>query len=251
MLFEDSEYMESMFTRIISACGQVIKYRLERKSVKNLNLRIRKDGNVFVSANFDVPVAEIDEFVVGKASYILGAIRKFEELAQYRPQPKLYVSGETFYIQGRGIRLQVLRAQKNSIRSDGVYLFLFVKDPDDFEKKRRMVSRFLDQQCEAVFGEIINELYPMFRKYGVGMPTLRIRDMETRWGSCLAKKGIITLNKRLLESPRNCIEYVAMHELCHFIHPNHSKYFYGFLTMLMPDWKVRKALLEKNAVYWL
>ena len=92
---------------------------------------------------------------------------------------------------------------------------------------------------------------PLVKKYGIEKPTLRIRDMETRWGSCLAKKRIITLNKRLLESPRNCIEYVVMHELCHLIHPNHSKQFYSFLTMLMPDWKERKIYLDKNAACWL
>ena len=75
--------------------------------------------------------------------------------------------------------------------------------------------------------------------------------METSRGSCLAKKGVVTLNKRLLEAPRNCIEYVVMHELCHFIHPNHSKQFYAFLTMLMPDWKQRKEALDKSATFWL
>lgn len=243
--------MESMLTRTIVAEGQEIQYHLERKPVKNLNLRIRKDGEVFVSASAAVPDSEVDNFVCSKAGYILEAINKFEELAQYKPQPKQYVSGETFYIQGRGLRLQLSQANKDSISSDGVYIFLAVKNIDDFEKKRRMLSRFLDQQCEAVFGEIISELYPMFRKYGVDTPILRIRDMETRWGSCLAKKGIITLNKRLIEAPRNCIEYVVMHELCHFIHPNHSKQFYSFLTMLMPDWRQRKALLEKCAAFLL
>lgn len=243
--------MESMLTRTIVAEGQEIRYHLERKPVKNLNLRIRKDGEVFVSASAAVPDSEVDNFVCSKAGYILEAINKFEELAQYKPQPKQYVSGETFYIQGRGLRLQLSQANKDSISSDGVYIYLAVKNIDDFEKKRRMLSRFLDQQCEAVFGEIISELYPMFRKYGVDTPILRIRDMETRWGSCLAKKGIITLNKRLIEAPRNCIEYVVMHELCHFIHPNHSKQFYSFLTMLMPDWRQRKALLEKCAAFLL
>ena len=243
--------MESMLTRTIVAEGQEIQYHLERKPVKNLNLRIRKDGEVFVSASAAVPDSEVDNFVCRKAGYILEAINKFEELAQYKPQPKQYVSGETFYIQGRGLRLQLSQANKDSISSDGVYIYLAVKNIDDFEKKRRMLSRFIDQQCEAVFGEIISELYPMFRKYGVDTPILRIRDMETRWGSCLAKKGIITLNKRLIEAPRNCIEYVVMHELCHFIHPNHSKQFYSFLTMLMPDWRQRKALLEKCAAFLL
>ena len=109
-------------------------------------------------------------------------------------------------------------------------------------------DRYLDQRCLDVFREIIAEIYPTFQKYGVAMPKLRIRDMDTRWGSCLAKKGIITLNKRLLEVPRDCIEYVVIHEFCHFIHPNHSKKFYDFLTMLMPDWKARKKLLDQNIV---
>lgn len=243
--------MESVFTRTVVADGREIIYHLERKSVKNLNLRICKDGSVFVSANAVVPVDEVDDFVRRKESYILNAIHKFEQMAQYNPQQKQYVSGETFYIQGRGLRLRVSQTQKESITSDGNYIFLTVKDLGDLEKKRRIVNRFLDQQCKAVFGEIIDEQYPMFKKYGIDMPILRIRDMETRWGSCSVNKGIITLNKRLLEAPRNCIEYVVMHEFCHFIHPNHSKQFYSFLAMLMPDWRERKALLERNSAYWL
>jgi predicted metal-dependent hydrolase len=73
--------------------------------------------------------------------------------------------------------------------------------------------------------------------------------MTSRWGSCQPKRGLITLNKRLLEVPRNCIEYVVMHEFVHFIHPNHSKQFYEFLSVLMPDWKERKAFLEKSYFY--
>lgn len=243
--------MNVMENRLVSANGREIRYCLERKDVKNLNLRVLKDGRVFVSANSTVPSDEIDRFVCRKARYIMDAIDRFHDMAQYKPQPKQYVSGETFSILGRGLRLQVLQTAEDSVSSDGVYICLKVKDAGDFERKRRIVNRFLDQQCEMIFAEIINELYPLFRKYGVGKPSLRIRDMETRWGSCLAKKGIITLNKRLIEAPRNCIEYVVMHELCHLIHPNHSKHFYAFLTMLMPDWKDRKQYLDKTEAYWL
>ena len=243
--------MSATSKRMVLAEGREISYVLERKQVKNLNLRIRKDGSVFVSANDAVSFDEVDEFVCNKASYILSAVKRFNEMALYKPQPKQYVSGETFYLQGRGLRLQVSQATKDSISSDGVYIYIKVKDVNDFEKKRRMVNRFLDSQCKIIFGEVMDELYPLFKKYGIEKPALRIRDMETRWGSCLAKKGIVTLNKRLLEAPRNCIEYVVMHELCHFMHPNHSKYFYAFLSMLMPDWKERKQFLDKTAAFWL
>lgn len=243
--------MEQIQKRTISADGNQILYELERKNVKNLNLHVRRDGTVYVSANRLVPVEQVDAFLESKLGFILNARKRFAEQAQYKPQPKQYVSGETFYIQGRGLRLQVVQAAKDQISSDGVHLYLQVRDPMDFEKKKRMVSRFIDQQCRQVFGEIVAEVYPIFRKYGVAMPTLRIRDMETRWGSCLAKKGIITLNKRLLEAPRYCIEYVVTHEFCHFIHPNHSKQYYAFLTMLMPDWRERKKVLDENTANYL
>lgn len=243
--------MKSTTKRTVIAEGREITYQLEQKPVKNLNLRICKDGSVHVSANRFVSPLEVDAFVVNKGAYVLRAIDKFREMSLCRPQAKRYISGETFYIQGRGLRLSVAQASRDAISSDGIYIYLSVKNPEDFEKKRRIVTKFLDGQCKAVYGEILNELYPLFRKYGVTMPALRIRDMKTRWGSCLAKKGVITLNKRLIEAPRNCIEYVVMHELCHFIHPNHSKQFYSFLAMLMPDWRERKIILDKSAAYWL
>lgn len=243
--------MDTSSQRAVTAGGREIPYSLERKPVKNLNLRVRKDGSVWVSADAGVPCEEIDAFVASKAPYILKALDHFHEMAQYRPQPKQYVSGETFNILGRGLRLQVTQATKDSISADGVYIHLSVRDLQDMEKKRRIVNRFLDQQCRMVFSNVMDALYPSFQKYGVPKPSLRIRGMETRWGSCLAKKGIITLNKRLLEAPRHCIEYVVMHELCHLVHPNHSRQFYAFLTMLMPDWKERKQYLDKTAAYWL
>lgn len=237
--------------RTILYAGAPLRYLLEQKPVKNLNLRIRRDGSVFVSAHPGISVEKVDTFVAGKGGYIRSAQKRFQEMAQYAPQHKQYVSGETFYLLGRGVRLSVEKNGRDAISNDGVYLHLQTKDPDDFSKKQRLVTAYLDEQCHAVFSEILSENYPIFQKYGIPMPTLRIRNMETRWGSCLTQKGIITLNKRLLEAPRHCIEYVVMHELCHFLHPDHSKRFYTFLTTLMPDWRERKSILDQNAAFWL
>lgn len=243
--------MGSITNRTISIGDQTLTYTLERKQVKNLNLHVRNDGSVYVSANPHVPVKQVDEFLISKAQFILNAQKQFCEQEQLKPQPKQYISGETFQILGRALRLKVCQATKDRVYSDGIHIFLEVKDPLDFSKKQRMVRKFIDQQCRDVFDEIVGEIYPVFQKYGVAMPTIRMRTMNTRWGSCLTKKGIITLNKRLLEAPRSCIEYIVMHEFCHFIHPNHSKQFYAFLTMLMPDWKERKRVLDGNVANYL
>lgn len=243
--------MNTIEVRTVQGSSGCVIYTLERKEVKNFNLRVRKDGSVYVSANMKATIERIDEFVLSKSAFIANAQGKFREMEQLRPAPKQYVSGETFYIQGRSMRLQVIPSGKDTINSDGVYIRLRVKDIDDFQRKERLVKRFLHNQCVAIFSQTLDQLYPLFEKYGIARPVLRIRDMETRWGSCLAKKGIITLNMRLLEAPQNCIEYVVMHELCHFIHPNHSRHFYSFLAMLMPDWKERKRSLDNAAAHWV
>ena len=104
-----------------------IHYLLEQKQVKNLNLRVHKDCMVYVSANPDVPAEKVDDFVVSKGAYIRSAQRKFREMAQYAPQPKQYVSGETFYMLGRGVRLKVEKNVRDTISSDGIYLHLCVQ----------------------------------------------------------------------------------------------------------------------------
>ena len=164
--------------------GKTIDFTLEQKEVKNLNLRVHKDGNVFVSADPLVPLEEVDAFVCRKGAFILSAQRDFSRMALYMPRPKRYISGESFAYLGHGLRLKVEMGKTNGVTSDGVFLLLRVKDPSDTEQKRRIVTRFMEEQCRRVFSEILSELYPRFQKYGVPSPKLSIRSMETRWGSC-------------------------------------------------------------------
>ena len=110
--------------------GSEIRYVLEEKPVKNLNLRIHKDCKVYVSANPDIPAEKVDGFVIRKGNYIRSAQGKFLEMAQYTFQPRQYVSGETFYLLGRGVRLKVEKNVREEISSDGIYLYLCIKDPD-------------------------------------------------------------------------------------------------------------------------
>ena len=187
--------------RTVCAGGKKIKYILERKQVKNINLRVRPDGSVKVSASPRVDESQIDDFVLSKAEFVLKAMKRFEGTAEAERQ---------------------FQAELSKAKSGQESL---LADP-------------------AIFTEILDEVYPAFIPYGIVRPKLRIRTMKSCWGSCMVNKGIITLNRKLLMKPRECIEYVVVHELCHFIHPNHSKEFYKFMEQFMPDWKERKGRLN-------
>lgn len=233
--------------RVVHCEDGDIPYLLTRKSVKNVNLRIKPEGEVLVSANNSVSTDFIDAFIEKKQRYIFSVLSRYEEKKKlFQAVPKRYVSGESYDLLGKSLRLKVEANKEEKVYTDGVYIFLNVKDKDDFRHKEIMMSKWLKQYQTTVFEELLQEKYLLFEKYGVTYPTLKIRNMTSRWGSCQPKKGIITLNSKLIEAPRNCIEYVILHELIHFIHPNHSRQFWDFVAMMMPDWKERKEELEKR-----
>ena len=214
--------------------------------VKNMNLRIRSYGRICVSANDFISDREVDGFVSDRAAFIANAQDKFKKAAQREQRPKQYISGEKITLLGQEYVLRVFRSDKESVSIEGGYIHLSVKDVNDLGRKSCLIDIFVSGQCRAVFGEMLYELYSPFEKYGVERPQLRIRDMKSRWGTCHVKKGIVTLNKRLLAAPRGAVEYVVLHELCHLIYPDHSKQFYDFLAAMMPDWKERKQLLNNT-----
>ena len=236
--------------RVVHCEDGDIPYLLTRKSVKNVNLRIKPEGEVLVSASNSVPTDFIDAFIEKKQRYIFSVLSRYEEKKKlFQAVPKRYVSGESYDLLGKSLRLKVEANKEEIVYTDGVYIFLKVKDKDDFRHKENMMSKWLKQYQMTVFEELLQEKYLLFEKYGVTYPTLKIRNMTSRWGSCQPKKGIITLNSKLIEAPRNCIEYVILHELVHFIHPNHSRHFWDFVAMMMPDWKERKEELEREFAY--
>ena len=229
-------------------CEQrVLEYQLTRKQVKNINLRVKPDGQVFVSASESVPVKFIDNFVKEKQEYIIRALDKYEENRKYVSfAPRQYVSGESFDILGKSLRLKVIQGNQESVTTDGVFIFLTVRNKENQKRKENLMNNWLKEMQTGTFNQISREIHQIFKKYDVEYPIIKVRYMTSRWGSCQSKRGVITLNSKLIEAPRNCIEYVVLHEFTHFIHPNHSKKFYDFVAMLMPDWKERKMELEKR-----
>lgn len=231
-------------TRQVQCDKRVLEYTLTRKEVKNINLRIKPNGEIHVSANKKVPVRYIDNLIREKQAYIIRTLDRFKE-KQVSTFSRKYVSGESFNVLGKSLELKVIEGEPESVTSDGVFIFLTVKKEDDIRCKEILINNWFKEIQKNIFDDICKEAYEIFKKYGVKYPNIKTRNMTSRWGSCRPQKGNITLNSRLIEVPRSCIEYVIFHEFAHFIHPNHSKKFYDFLTSLMPDWKDRKKELNK------
>lgn len=233
--------------RAVPAGGGRIIYTLERKNVKNINLRVRRDGSVYVSANRRVPAERIDAFVRERSEFVLRAQARFEELAENTPEARQYASGESFYILGRPLELSVTQGSRNAVRADAERIYLTARDADDRNLKRWLMEKFYAELCLKHCAELLKKLYPAVGRYGARFPALRVRSMKSRWGSCMTQKGIITINTRLMQAPEDCVEYVVMHELCHLVVPNHSAAFHGLMTELMPDWRARKTRLNDFA----
>ncbi len=70
--------------------------------------------------------------------------------------------------------------------------------------------------------------------------------MKTQWGSC-SPAGTILLNPHLVKAPRECIDYVISHELCHLKEHNHSPRYYRLLAKIMPSWEAVKTRLDGMA----
>ena len=198
--------------------GRAVPYELERKKIKNLNLRIKPDGSVYVSAPRLMPVDFIESFLLSKAEFILEAIDRAEK--------------------------------KRKKVTPGTVLVLGQELPDDFESEKQR-ERWLKEQCVEAVSHAFAELYPIFEKRGVALPEIKFRKMKSRWGSCQPTRGVLTFNSALIHVPERCIEYVVAHELCHFIHPDHSPRFKAELSSLMPDWKARQKEIREYESYLL
>lgn len=232
--------------RIVHAGDLTLPYEWEKKRVRNINLRVRQDGSVYVSSAPWVPAAEVDRFVLSRAEMIVKAQRQFTER---RPEGTLSVTeGAQVPCLGKLLTLHLTAGGKDSAALDGDTLILTLRKPEDPKAAARLFERWWDDTCTELFTSLCRAWQPRFSRWSIPFPTLRFRRMSSRWGSCQPQTGVVTLNKRLLHAPLPCIEYIIVHELAHFVQANHSPAFHAVVTEVMPDWKARRKLLLDSVI---
>ena len=225
------------------SCGD-LAYTLTRKRVKNINLRIRPDGRVTVSAPPRVPLATIEAFLRRQEGFFRNAARRRAAALADRPDPLTLSPGEALPIGGvlRSVRLE--KAEKNAALLTGDALTLFLTDPADGALRARVFRTFFEREAARVLTARAAALYPLFAPRPASFPVLKFRTMKTKWGVCRPTKNTVTLNRNLLYLPPALVDYVICHEFVHFRHPDHSAAFWQELTRFVPDGKEKRKALS-------
>ena len=210
-----------------------------KKDVKNIILKVKPTCEVILTAPLLTTDEHIEYILKKRENWISKKIAFYQEYD--KPQKKEYVSGENVKYLGKNYRLKIIQSEDESIKLQRGYIQIFIKDTDNFEKKKKLLNEWYLLKSQNYFKKIIAKYSKLLN---VEIQNIRIRQMKTRWGSCNSHKSYINLNIELIKKPSYAIEYVIFHELTHLIYPNHSKEFYNYLTTYMPDWKKRKERLE-------
>lgn len=232
--------------------GKVIEFELIRKNVKNINLTVRPDFSITVSAKPTIPVDVIYQYLNHKSNWIMQRIGRFNNTKSENVVEHEYVTGESFKFLGKQYRLDVdlTTSTERVLLAEG-FIKLYVRNKNKKTTKARLLDEWYREQAKTAFLESLERMYKIIDSQVSSMPKLDYKVMKKRWGSCLRAKSTILLNLELIKAPMYCVDYVVLHELIHFVHKNHDSKFYELLTVLMPDWKLRKEILDQEIVLYV
>ena len=229
-----------------------ITYELHRKRVKNMTLRVTTSGVVRMSASPRVPLGMIEEFICRHRAFIEKALQNRKDRGGHPMVPALDTD---IMVMGQMYRVVLEKPHTVSAYAvtvaEDILLVRYPSDPEviDASKVERMWLDFWKRIGRGFMETLAQQVYGEFQRagYTVPTPTLRLRYMTSRWGSCIPVNESITMNTRLLLGPTKFAHYVMVHEFAHFIEANHSSRFYKVMSDVLPNWQQVKV---KMRVYY-
>lgn len=227
---------------------ELIRYLVRRQTVRKsgrVAIHVDPDGRVLVDAPENASESQIRTAVTRRAGWIHGHLIAIR-LRRAHVLPREYVSGESLFYLGRRYRLKVVAKAKNPpvVRLRGGYIEVTIPARNSMAVQEAL-NRWYRGRARLVFEERLGAMassLPWVRK----APALRLQSMKVQWGSC-SPAGRLTLNPHLVKAPRECIDYVLLHELCHMKEHNHSQKFYRLLERHLPRWRRKKERLDELA----
>lgn len=221
----------------IELMSKTLSYTLTYKPVKNINMRITGKG-LCVSAPFGTSKKYIENILKDKQEYI---VKNVELLGAYH-QKQLFESGNTLSYLGKKYFLNIIISDRSNVYVSGDDIYVHAKNP---QTAQGVYEKWLRKNAETVFSGSLDRLYPLMQKNIQKPPELKIKKLSASWGRCTPVKNTVALSLWLIKADIELIDYVVLHELCHYLHLNHSKSFYALVASIMPDYKLRKDRLSE------
>jgi len=237
-------------TLLLSGSKTSIAIIIERKNMKTCRLKVFPDKTIKFSVPKTTPAEWIANYLDSKDEWISGKLQMFEQTKGYAATTEIR-DGVSIRFLGEDLIFSVSMCNKPSISKKGKTLCVCALDINNQDKLLEQFDKWWRKEAILYLSTQLDNLYPIIEKYKKPKPKIALRKMKTLWGSCSPGRGTITFNQYLTKAKPACIEYVVLHELVHFLYPNHSKQFYNFLSSHMPDWKDRKRILDQDVVHGL
>lgn len=216
-------------------------YKLIRQDRKTLSLTVKPSLDIIVKSPQSADQERIDAFLKRKWFWLEQQLRFFDKY-QHKTYRKEYVSGESFHYLGRQYQLIVKRRKSDSVGLiKGSLLVETTKNVDNKRHNKKLLEGWFDERRSLVFQERFEEMLGKFDYKEI--PKLEVREMKKRWGSFVNGNKVV-LNPKLIHLPKECIDYVITHELCHLRYKNHDKKYFKYLDKMYPNWEVVKEKLE-------
>lgn len=180
--------------------------------------------------------------VTKRARWITSQLLEMEETRRHA-LVREYVSGETHFYLGRRYQLKVVedRDAGSLVQLKGGLLRIVLPRANATAVKRRL-NVWYRERAGIYFRKRLVELIGK-TPWVEQTPSVSLVTMRRQWGSC-SPSGSINLNPNLIRAPRECVDYVLLHEMCHIREHNHSREFYALLDQTYPGWRPVKARLD-------
>jgi len=222
-----------------------IKVEVVKKDIKNIHLSVYPPaGRVRISAPSRMSLDTIRVFVISKLGWIKQQQQKFQ--SQARETPREYLDRESHYVWGKRYLLRVIESDTAPVvELKHSRMFLHVRPGTDAVKKQIIMEAWYREQLKQALPPLIAKWEPLM---GVQVARFFVQRMKTRWGSCNPRARTIRLNTDLAKKPRECLEYVVVHEMVHLLEPTHNARFVALMDQFMPKWQFYRDVLNRLPV---
>lgn len=221
---------------------KTIVFRLLCCNRKTMEISVLPDSTVIVKVPVRYDIALIEMKVLRRARWILRQLNYFKQFYPKTPD-RCYVNGETHLYLGKQYRLRLVEGAENSVKLSRGFFQITCRSEPNPSAAKKLLNQWYLEKAQLQFSESMDRCWRKFYGLGLDKPKLSIKRMQKRWGS-FSDKGTVTLNTDLIRAPKECIDYVVTHELCHLKHRDHSPEFYKFLDSVLPGWEKIKHKLE-------